>query len=194
MLESTLACSISHPNTPGIGRRLTNQDMVDRSVAERSVRTLALLHLLPEPPVPLLLTPRVLWCGSHSSVEEAATEDDSGSMNDEKSKAAGLLCTLTNHQASVNCVRWSPSEVDASRWHLASASDDCTVMVWVRTKGGPSTSLGSKDVNAEQWTRYRGLTGHTMDVCSPYFPASHPLALLTRMTVKVTLATTLGML
>ena len=41
-----------------------------------------------------------------------------------------LLCTMTNHAASVNAVRWSPDGM-----LLASGADDGVVLVWVLAHG-----------------------------------------------------------
>jgi WD40 repeat protein len=66
-----------------------------------------------------------------------------------------LLCTMTNHIAAVNCVRWSPSGM-----YLASASDDKSIIIWeMKTQGGGQI-FGVKERNVENWGVKCVMRGH----------------------------------
>lgn len=70
-----------------------------------------------------------------------------------------LLCTMTNHIAAVNCVRWSPSGM-----YLASASDDKSIIIWeMKTQGGGQI-FGVKERNVENWGVKCVMRGHEADV------------------------------
>jgi len=69
-------------------------------------------------------------------------------------KCQKLLCSLYNHMACVNCVRWS-----LSGKYLASGADDRLVMIW--SFGG----MVSKDgVESENWKCIHRLQAHEADV------------------------------
>ncbi|CAH1800805.1 unnamed protein product [Owenia fusiformis] len=73
-----------------------------------------------------------------------------------------MLCTMDNHIACVNCVRWSNNGK-----YLASAGDDKLIMIWQTSRyAGPSTTFGTggSTVNAEQWRCAATLRGHSGDV------------------------------
>ncbi|XP_014676295.1 PREDICTED: protein HIRA-like [Priapulus caudatus] len=73
-----------------------------------------------------------------------------------------MLCTMDNHLACVNCVRWSHSGR-----YLASGGDDKLVMIWQFSKYGGSSSAfgtGGKVENVEQWRCVYTLRGHSGDV------------------------------
>ena len=74
------------------------------------------------------------------------------------------LATLSGHEGSVNCVRWSPD----GRM-LASASDDQLVMLWRLAAAGDrlgSMPFGSGGAapNVEKWRCVATLRGHSGDV------------------------------
>ena len=70
------------------------------------------------------------------------------------------LATLTAHDRSVNCVRWSP----CGRY-LASGSDDTNILIWgLSTMPAPSANLGAMQPNSENWRTVARLAGHTADV------------------------------
>ncbi|KAI5742936.1 hypothetical protein M8J77_012801 [Diaphorina citri] len=71
-----------------------------------------------------------------------------------------MLCTLDNHLACVNAVRWSNSGR-----YLASGGDDKLIMIWTISKSQGSTIFGGKGkVNIEHWKCSHTLHGHTGDV------------------------------
>lgn len=70
------------------------------------------------------------------------------------------LCTLDNHLACVNCVRWSGNGIT-----LASGGDDKIIMLWKRGVG-PSTAFGSSGMekSVENWKCQTILRGHAGDI------------------------------
>lgn len=73
-----------------------------------------------------------------------------------------MLCQMDNHEACVNCVRWSHS----GRF-LASGGDDKLIMVWkINQYSGGNTVFGSGGgvVNVESWRCSSTLRGHDGDV------------------------------
>uniref|UniRef100_A0A8D8YSY3 Protein HIRA n=1 Tax=Cacopsylla melanoneura TaxID=428564 RepID=A0A8D8YSY3_9HEMI len=72
-----------------------------------------------------------------------------------------MLCTLDNHLACVNAVRWSHSGR-----YLASGGDDKLIMIWtISNNQAGSTIFGGKGkVNIEHWKCSHTLHGHTGDV------------------------------
>ena len=74
-----------------------------------------------------------------------------------------LLATLSGHEGSVNCVRWSPN----GRL-LASGSDDQLVMLWRLAnpgeRGGAMPFGAAGPANIERWRCVATLRGHNGDV------------------------------
>ncbi|XP_002732568.2 protein HIRA [Saccoglossus kowalevskii] len=73
-----------------------------------------------------------------------------------------LLCSMDNHLACVNSVRWSMNGK-----YLASGGDDKLIMIWQfigRYPGSSSTSFGGKTVNIEQWRCVSTLRAHSGDI------------------------------
>lgn len=73
-----------------------------------------------------------------------------------------MLCQMDNHEACVNCVRWSHS----GRF-LASGGDDKLIMVWkINQYSGGNTVFGTGGgiVNVESWRCSSTLRGHEGDV------------------------------
>lgn len=73
-----------------------------------------------------------------------------------------MLCQMDNHEACVNCVRWSHS----GRF-LASGGDDKLIMVWkINQYSGGNTVFGTGGgtVNVESWRCSATLRGHDGDV------------------------------
>ncbi|KAE8741615.1 hypothetical protein FOCC_FOCC012866 [Frankliniella occidentalis] len=73
-----------------------------------------------------------------------------------------MLCQMDNHEACVNCVRWSHS----GRF-LASGGDDKLIMVWkINQYAGGNTVFGTGGgiVNVESWRCSSTLRGHEGDV------------------------------
>ncbi|BHF58250.1 hypothetical protein SprV_0100120100 [Sparganum proliferum] len=81
----------------------------------------------------------------------------------EKSSTCQRLFQMDNHQACVNCVRWSPT----GRW-LASGGMDRVVMVWVKTSAGARASAifgaTEKMKFTEHWRCATVLRHHTGDI------------------------------
>lgn len=81
----------------------------------------------------------------------------------EKSSTSQRLFQMDNHQACVNCVRWSPT----GRW-LASGGMDRVVMVWVKTSTGARASAifgaTEKMKFTEHWRCATVLRHHTGDI------------------------------
>lgn len=69
------------------------------------------------------------------------------------------LCSLENHLACVNSVRWSCNGVT-----LASGGDDKIIMLWKRGVG-PSTVFGSTAKTTENWRCQTILRGHSGIYC-----------------------------
>ncbi|CED85461.1 Histone transcription regulator HIRA, WD repeat superfamily [Phaffia rhodozyma] len=70
-----------------------------------------------------------------------------------------LLCTMTQHDGPVLCVRWAHH----GRF-LASGSDDKIVVIWDLDPVGGGRIFGSTDVNVETWKPLQRLVGHSSDV------------------------------
>lgn len=70
------------------------------------------------------------------------------------------LCTLDNHLACVNSVRWSSSGST-----LASGGDDKIIMLWNRGKG-PTAVFGNTGITqcVENWRPTATLRGHSGDI------------------------------
>ncbi|XP_070573135.1 protein HIRA-like isoform X2 [Ptychodera flava] len=85
------------------------------------------------------------------------------SEKDEKDEnVPKLLCSMDNHLACVNCVRWSMNGK-----YLASGGDDKLIMIWQffgRYPGSTSTVFGGKTVSIEQWRCVCTLRAHSGDV------------------------------
>ncbi|ORX75807.1 WD40 repeat-like protein [Anaeromyces robustus] len=72
-----------------------------------------------------------------------------------------LLSTLINHQGTVLCLRWS--NIDGE--YLASGSDDKIIIIWKYNSALHSNfSFGSDNVNVENYSVVKRLTGHESDV------------------------------
>jgi protein HIRA/HIR1 len=69
---------------------------------------------------------------------------------------ARLLCTMTQHDGSVLCVRWA-----GHGRYLASGSDDHILLIWDLDRGGGGRVFGSTEVNVESWKPLIRLVGHS---------------------------------
>ncbi|CDS35985.1 protein hira [Echinococcus multilocularis] len=83
--------------------------------------------------------------------------------NRESQSVSKMLYQMNNHQACVNCVRWSPT----GRW-LASGGMDRVIMLWVKTIAGvrSSTMFGASEKMkfSEHWRCAAVLRHHTGDI------------------------------
>jgi protein HIRA/HIR1 len=85
-------------------------------------------------------------------------------VRNEKDPSPRLLCTLVNHQAAVNSVRWSPNGK-----YLASASDDKTILIWELRSDRGGVVFGTNERFVENWGCVRALRGHESGTSSPLF-------------------------
>ncbi|XP_066145773.1 chromatin assembly factor 1 subunit B [Euwallacea fornicatus] len=69
-----------------------------------------------------------------------------------------LICDLTTHQRSVNCVKWSNCGK-----YLASGDDDANIIIWKLKKDSASLLEGDND-DKETWIVHKILRGHKEDV------------------------------
>ncbi|VDM19131.1 unnamed protein product [Hydatigera taeniaeformis] len=83
--------------------------------------------------------------------------------NKQSQSASKMLYQMNNHQACVNCVRWSPT----GRW-LASGGMDRVIMLWVKTIAGVRSSAmfgaSEKMKFSEHWRCAAVLRHHTGDI------------------------------
>ncbi|CAM9333134.1 unnamed protein product [Chrysoparadoxa australica] len=96
--------------------------------------------------------------GVVNSNPSAEHTDDPATSNG--AAADRVLCVLTSHTMSVNCVRWS-----RNGRYLASASDDTFILVYELKAGQATAVFGSTDPQGtENWCRAFNLRGHVADV------------------------------
>lgn len=69
------------------------------------------------------------------------------------------LCSMTNHNGAVLCVRFS-----GSGRYLASGSDDKIVLIWEIDTQNAGQTFGSTETHIENWRSIKRLAGHENDV------------------------------
>ncbi|XP_031557389.1 protein HIRA-like [Actinia tenebrosa] len=95
-------------------------------------------------------------CGKVAIWNMGPIKSEEEELNDDIPK---LLCTMDNHLACINCVRWSNNGK-----YLASGGDDNLVMIWQMTRyHGPMTTFGGGrgKLNIEQWRCVHNLRQHS---------------------------------